>query len=426
VLRDLRRGAFLGAAIVLMLVTWDSGWLAACFGIVAAAIVLDRLLAARLGHEGRHMKAIHGALPVLSAVLIVLVAAQFAMRGRVFPEAAGASASAMPGSRDIWIVLLDGYPRADVLEAVYGRAPGHFLDGLADLGFRVSARSRSNYLETAETVPSLLDMEHVSALPASREGRWDALQDNRAFSLLREHGYEIVALGSGYTHVDLVSADRFIDAGTADLNEIRLLGATGLRYLIDTVAPTWATGQMRTRVEANLQSIGVLASEDTEGPRFVWAHIPAPHPPAVFGPDGSTPARSLEGLFFEDTHEGYLASLEHLEGLVLAALGELMLATGGEDVVIVMSDHGSRSTGELPATLTPEEANERFASFFAAYTPDHPGLFPDTITPVNVMAILSNAYLGGSIPLQPDTLFDKDLNPVPNPDRFDQASAPLR
>src|SRR4029079_9283192 len=116
---------------------------------------------------------------------------------------------------------------------VYGRKPGAFEERLADLGFRISPRSRSNYLETDETVPSMFEMMPFAELPDSKPERWRRLQHNRAFDILRAPGYETVSFGSRYPHVDLVSADRFIDAGTADLNEIRLLGATGLREIVD-------------------------------------------------------------------------------------------------------------------------------------------------------------------------------------------------
>ena len=58
-----------------------------------------------------------------------------------------------------------------------------------------------------------------------------------------------------------------------------------------------------------------------------------------------------------------------------------------------MSDHGS-AMGIHPDHAETGDVDERTSNFFAALTPGHESLFPEDITPVNVMRLLEDAYLG--------------------------------
>jgi hypothetical protein len=45
-------------------------------------------------------------------------------------------------------------------------------------------------------------------------------------------------------------------------------------------------------------------------------------------------------------------------------------------------------------------STEYFRNFFAARTPGHPDLFPDDVSPVNVLSMVENAYLGTDFPVR--------------------------
>jgi hypothetical protein len=117
-----------------------------------------------------------------------------------------------------------------------------------------------------------------------------------------------------------------------------------------------------------------------------------------------------------DHRSRYVANLEQVNARVLPAVRDLMAATGGEAVIVVMSDHGSRSRGNI-SSLRPADVHERFGTLFAAHTPGHPGLLRDVITPVNLLAVLFDAYLGTSLPRHPDRLIDLRGQEQANPDQ---------
>jgi len=91
---------------------------------------------------------------------------------------------------------------------------------------------------------------------------------------------------------------------------------------------------------------------------------------------------------------------EHVRALnerVLDALGPLVEAVGDEAVIIVMSDHGSRTHG-TSHVLSPADVGEQFSSFLAARTPDGEVLFGDDAMTTNVLSTVFNRYLGTDIP----------------------------
>jgi hypothetical protein len=420
---DRRRGALVASATVGLALSFHQPFPAASFGLVALAVIADRLLASRTGrYVPKDVAILDRGLATFAVILLVVTLGQFAARGQlVSPGSADAERTSLKSGPDIWILLLDGYPRADILKVTYGIDNSPFLAELRELGLTVAARSRSNYLGTDMTLPSMFNLAPLDRLEPFSEGefplaapapaRWLALQENRAFAILREHGYETVALGSGYSRTDIRSADRFIDVGTADDVEFHLLADSALREVVDAFAPTFATGEVRRRIEANLGALEGIAREPRDGPVFVFAHVPSPHAPAVFDSNGNTLPAAVEYLFHQPgpsedpvRHRAdYGANLAHLNQLVTRTTRDLIQATNGEAVVILMSDHGSRSRGNTGG-LTPADLNERFGNFFAYYTPDDTELFGDTVTPVNVLATLFDHYLGTSLPRWPDTL----------------------
>jgi hypothetical protein len=155
----------------------------------------------------------------------------------------------------------------------------------------------------------------------------------------------------------------------------------------------------------------VAARDDTQ-PVLVLAHIPAPHQPTVFGPDGEPVVTRLDSRFFHDTSadsewtlpafmDRYTGEVTHLNGLVMAAIDGILEESQQPPIIIVMSDHGSASRVNWLAT-SPTEADpidlwERTSSFFAAYTPGHPALYPDDVVPVDIFRYLSDAYFGTNL-----------------------------
>jgi hypothetical protein len=372
-----------------------------------------------------------GALQGFAAILIVIVVV-----GNTFGNvswAIGRATAARPTVEvkppettppDIVVVLLDGYPRTDVLKRRLGVDNGDFLDALADRGFDVATRSHSNYVFTQLTLPSMFQMRYLDQIDGLRPligtnypfhaVLRDVTTSGLAFTALRSAGYEIVTAPPGWEHVTMrAAADRILEMGEMTDLERSLLEQTWLLDIVTLVKPDALTGQLRDRLVHAFDHLDAFAGEQRDRPAFLFVHVPAPHLPLLVNEAGETlplPARALgardpAGLHM--TRAEYSATwageLAYLQKRILRAIDALQ-ARADPPVIVVMSDHG------YIAEVRADDPQSRFANLFAASTPGAAGLLRDAPTPVNLFPRLLNRYLGTDFPLSPDRFF---LSPGP-------------
>ena len=326
-------------------------------------------------------------------------------------------------SPDVYLIILDGHARPDKLDSIFGYQSA-FPGQLQERGFEVASGSRSNYLLTAQSLPSLLNMGHVADIVdretavASPFGYTSEVRrlasHSRVFDRFRDAGYDVIAVASGFEEVALRGADRFIDTGQINELELRTLGSTMVARVIQAVDPEWFADQHRSRVVSVFDATTNVARELHDRPRFVLAHVPSPHAPIVFRSDGSAEPMSDVPNFFDDTFEHrsipraaalsqYAGQVQHVDNLVLPVIDQI-LATQRPAVVLVASDHGS-AAGLRWSDLERSDLDERTAILFAAYTPEQRNVFPPDISLVNVFGYLFQTYFGDAFTPQPDTAY---------------------
>ena len=192
------------------------------------------------------------------------------------------------------MILLDGYERPDKMPELFGFDDRPFVDALRKRGFDVGTRSRSNYLLTSLSLPSLLNMRHVGEMFAAQpggDGTYRAMvrsfsADNAVFREMRSLGYQTTAIASGFEEVAIRSADRVIDTGELNEFELAMARETSVGRWVSAIAPALFSDSQRSRVRNALSAIAKTANEPHDRPIFAFAHIPSPHGPIVFGPDG--------------------------------------------------------------------------------------------------------------------------------------------
>jgi hypothetical protein len=96
--------------------------------------------------------------------------------------------------------------------------------------------------------------------------------------------------------------------------------------------------------------------------------------------------------------QAYVDQLQFLNRHALELVDSIVSASQGDTVIIVMSDHGYRDWSANEDDLPADEITSRFSSLFASRTPEHPHLFGDTPSTVNVLRRLLSAYLGLNLP----------------------------
>jgi hypothetical protein len=339
---------------------------------------------------------------------------------------------------DIVVLLLDGYPRTDVLERRLGADDSAFLESLRQRGFEVATTNHSNYTLTELTFASMFQMRYLDQIPSLEPfigtGRQenaalrDAAESGQAFSILRAAGYELTMLPGGWEHVALRrAADRFLDTGELTEIERSVIHRTWFLYLLDAVWPSIFTNAQRDRIVHAFDTLDRFATEEADDSRFLFLHVPAPHLPPVVNADGTpTALRATEyesssrqgyGMTDFDYRDAWQGELDYVADRVLQGIDLLLDSERGrEAVIIVMSDHG------YGFELRQGDTQARLGNLFAARTPAAPDLFSDPPTPVNLFGILFNAYLGTEVPLLPDRYFlevgrQLDLTEIQDPDQ---------
>ena len=245
---------------------------------------------------------------------------------------------------NIVVILLDGYPRSDVLERRLGIDDSDFLAGLSERGFDVSPDSHSNYALTALTLASMFQMryldevddvaEHVGSSGVYHDLLRYAATKGPAWSALRDAGYEVVYAPPGWEHVRLDGAsDRVVNDGEITDLERSLLEETWLMDVVTLISPDLITNGLRDRLVSSFDALDDFAAADRESPAFLFLHVPGPHPPLVVDANGQTVPIDARALGADDpaamglTRSEYAArwesELAYLNQRVLESVDEL-------------------------------------------------------------------------------------------------------
>jgi len=332
-------------------------------------------------------------------------------------RAVAAATTVAGGLPNMYLVLLDGYPRADKLQSEFGIDASGFIRALGERDFVVATHSRSNHTATRVTLAQMFDYELGIGSVGGDAGQDDLwryrINEGRFFSDIRGLGYEVVAVSPGFEHVALRQADRFIDTGQPNEFEWGIIKVTALRPLIETALPELAADMSRARVLDAFEVTSELADERTTSPRFILTHIASPHSPQLFEGDGSPLAvRGVELGFDADeiARFGRAEYVRRLGGQLTFVnirtldLVDHAIAADPRAVIVVFSDHGSGVRSDSGDRLN-ADADLRTANLLAVRSPGRTGIIDDRSTLANLLPRLLRAYAGIGPPDMPETIY---------------------
>lgn len=439
--RDLRKA---GLACFLFLVAfffyaklhrWVANWpvVGSHRVLLSACLILLGWLAWRIGRLRRSLEATTLLLNVITAGAlaypVVKLGAFHLMRipshgaveqflaGRPQPQAARRP-QPLP---DIYYFIFDRYGSQDVLSARYGFDNSAFYEFLRGKGFYIATESHSNYLRTAFSLSSSLNLIYLDGLAAALgpdDKDWNPLfrllEDHVVGRFLKTQGYRFIHAGSWWWPT---RQNHYADE---NLNWNAALPAPNLRLLVDftmlkplgeELGIEWLDirRQQWQRERYKFQQIAAIARRPE--PTFTFAHFILPHDPFVFDRDGSfLPEAVMRQRTAEQNYRNQVLATNEL----IRALVERLLADSETPPVIVLQ----ADEGPAPErfrrdgfrfdwrTATPEELQEKTGIFNAYLLPGagDVSLYP-SITPVNSFRLIFNAYFGTGLPLLPDRVF---------------------
>ena len=414
VTRRAAMGAYLAAVVVLILVDPPVGFLVLGAGVLPLVFALRQrrsIQAADWNRLGTVLNLV--AVVVLAFNVVGIVSRNLSGTTGPAPTVGAPSATAP----DIYLLMLDGYPRADSLATEFGFDNGPFLGEMEALGFDVADQAHTNYNATVLTLASMLNMQPAQAVVTDVPGRSDdeislvrAINDAAGLRTLRELGYRIITVPSGISTFTIYGADEVQDTGQINTFEVTIERAGLLRLLLPGLQNALVHDQLRDRITASLDRVEAIAATASERPRFVFTHVMSPHSPLVFGADGSPrygwgcfpqACDPWSDIYAQDIRQRVADQVVHLNRLVRDTVARIIENSTRDAVVIVFSDHGRRH--DL------EDYDEQLRSLFLSYTPGHPELFPRDTTPINVLPRILNAYAGTQLPLADESSYALDL-----------------
>jgi hypothetical protein len=329
-----------------------------------------------------------------------------------------------PQARDIYYIVLDGYGRDDVLSTIYGIDNSPFLGFLKSRGFVVARRASSNYGQTYLSLASSLNASYLNTAGAGLLGESNTaplraiIDRNAVAQSLRAAGYDFTFLSSDYSAT--------ISNSTADVCYCEQYGLSEFEHTILALSPfrvlisqSWLYSGHRRKVLETFDAL--TGAVERSRPRFVFAHIVAPHPPFVFDRHGNPILRKASFSFRDGSQydgsrqeylHGYREQVLFVNRLLQKAITTILERPGASPIMIVQGDHGpgSRLNQDDPA-LT--DAHERLGILAAYRLPDRSSVrIPDTMSPVNNFRLVFNTYFATHLEMLPN---DSYLSPWNRP-----------
>jgi hypothetical protein len=347
---------------------------------------------------------------------------------------------------DIYYIILDMYVRDDVLMEFFNYDNSPFLNSLIEKGFFVARCSQSNYPGTPLSIASSLNLNYLEAFAQElidEEMNQYQIAPLVEGSFVRRElsnlGYKIVNVESGFYLTEWKDADVYLQ--TQEENIIKNLVFGGLNEFESMLLYSTA-GMMlneaktlrsqvliplfdhpyierRNQIQYALDVLGTIAT--SPGPKFVFVHIVAPHPPFVFGPNGeffprTTPLtlnQDMEDWDWDRYVEGYIGQVTFLNNQVLSAVQKILTKSLTSPIIIIQSDHG---INRLPGD------REHVAILNTYHLPGvgEPKIY-HSISPVNSFRLIFRTYFGGDYDLLEDISYMRkkgeglyDFRVVPN------------
>jgi hypothetical protein len=321
-------------------------------------------------------------------------------------------------SPDIYVIILDGYARQDVLQDIYKHDNSDFTEWLEKQGFYVADDSHSNYVQTPYTMSSFWNLDYLQTWDSSYEYAkylFNPIQNNRVFRLLDDIGYTTVSFEGVSEYTEIKKADVYLSKFLPLNNfETLLLTDSPLEPLSNIIDLHLPLNTYKIHRESMLYQLDMLKEIpiDIPGPKLVYAHILAPHPPFVFFQDGDfrepqRPFTLAEGVGFQDSQEayqsGYREQVRFINREIIKVIDAILTKSEVPPIILIMGDHGPASmfnwNFEDPGCLW-----ERTSNLYAILLPGHEndGTVYSSITPVNTFRIIFNTYFATDLPLLAD------------------------
>ena len=329
---------------------------------------------------------------------------------------------------NVYYIILDGYPRNDVLKKHLDFDNSEFIDFLKQREFYVVENSHSNYSLSSTSIPATMNMNYINFLvdELGEDSRsyepllgkdFGLYADNQVIKNFKSMGYKVAKIGSVpmYLH-EMPLADLSLCYKSIHLMDNRLFDTVARTSMIGYFIERWSEDMQRQIILCAFEELPKISSYYEE-PVFAWSHIMIPHFPLIFGADGEpvTPGESLLVMnnphLFEGTDSSWNIKQQFLQQLQFAnkksiKLIDKILENEKQSIIIIQSDHGSAFDVNLHDP-TDDDVHQRLSNINAIYFPDEKPreILMNDQTNVNTFRIVFNSYFGSDYDILEDKIY---------------------
>jgi hypothetical protein len=372
------------------------------------------------------------AMVILSVFQLVYLEIQSNLPGNKHPVSLSTTTilKSSDTSPDVYFIVLDAYMRSDTIQRELNYDNTAFIKQLTDIGFVLPKCAMSNYTQTALSISSIMNMDYVEKFVGpldknAAEIDYPLFTKYINYSLVREAfqkmGYKIISFQEGYAWSQFTNTDVHYQPKTSNKLLVNILTSGDFSNMLSTttlyrvavdaksISPAFAKqlnhlNLVINRYTENFAKNVYSASQkrydyitypftvmkDTvniPGKKFVYLHIPAPHPDWVVDANGKFSVTT-------DESKGYPAEVAYLDKMVIPMLKDIIQHSKNPPVIILQGDHGWGNTPD-----------PRMYILNAYYLPGAANAVYPMITPVNTFRTIFNTYFGGNYPLLPDVSY---------------------
>ena len=431
IFRDRRRGALIVTPAALGFLLFGqvtrlhvpaeleaAAWLAIIAIALVAAVTLSRTWLVRLDTALLRVAVI---LVVVSLVSIVPTEVEQVLAVKPVPTTGrGLPTVTAAAKRDVYWLVFDRYGSDRSLQLQFG-VTNPLTPWLRDHGFEVLSDSHANYVGTAQSLATTLNMTPldrlVRSVPTTSPNYapiYATIQSSRVVRQFQALGYRYLHLGSWWnpTRVDYAADQNYNADLVPDFTSV-VIETSVIPYAIkalgiDAVPPTESAKHLKHNSYA-LDTLDGLPSE--AGPKFVVAHVLLPHPPYIFDRDGRYIAPDEAATL--DPDDAWHRQLDYTNSRLKTFIeGLLALPEDRQPIIILQADEGpwpdryaADKVGFDWNHASAAELEIKFGIMNAWYVPGAADLrLPQSLTAINTFPVLFDRYFGLDYPLLPDTV----------------------
>jgi hypothetical protein len=362
-------------------------------------------------------------LPTMALVGLVYVVPATMSLGRALahpivmndPKALALSARRDP---NVYWILLDGYPRRDVLQEFFNFDNAPFVDRLKGLHFTVYDRAVASFPETAFSISSTLSMGFPvngipPRMPSPAELQRTVRGQNVVVNTFRSMGYHYAHFQNGYDELTACPLEGAIcirgsaqaSGGAFEFDEfnIALLSKSPVMDAIAMFTDADRTVEESMFLQGAVHEVTDRLSQLPErGPFFLYAHVLAPHPPIRFKRDCSVRAAAPDLLDWNANEKAaFIDQLICVNDETVTLLHKVV-AKDPQAIIVLQSDHGTAFRGQFKKPFDGWDLADRKERFGALNALRMPDVCSDdtqgTVDLVNTFARVLNCVSGSHLP----------------------------